>query len=117
MNYLPLLILGYLLISNKNSSYKEILNSLTEEEICMLLSYLGIDEAKAATISQALPTLLKGELDMQKIFQMGLPLITDFLSKQRQSTLTPCESEEDDLATISQAAGEEIYAQFRSYFN
>ena len=117
MNYLPLLIFGYLIISNKKSNYKEILSSLTEEDICTILNYLGIDKIKSEAISRAFPTLIKGEFDLQKILQLGLPLFSEFFNRQNQTLSQTNDFENDNLLAISEIANEEIYSQLKSYFS
>ena len=117
MNYLPLLILGYLILSNKNSSYKDILKSLTEEEISMLLGYLGIDESNCSAISQAIPTLLNDDINIQKLLQMCLPLISGFFSKKKYNFTEENDFKNDNLSAISEIANNEIYEQLKSYFN
>ena len=117
MNYLPLLLLGYFVLANKKNNYKEILSSLSEDEICALLGYLGIDENSSLLISQALPNLLSGEMDLQKIIPLALPLLTNLFNKSPQ--INPYESyvEKGDLEDIKEVASEEISNQLKCYFS
>ena len=117
MNYLPLLLLGYLLLANKKNNYKEILSSLSEDEICALLGYLGIDENSSLLISQALPNLLSGEMDLQKIIPLALPLLTNLFNKSPQSNPYESYVEKGDLEDIKEVASEEISNQLRCYFS
>jgi hypothetical protein len=117
MNYLPLLIFGYLIISNKKSNYKEILSSLSQDDICTILEYFGVDEINSMAISQAIPSLLNGDIDIAKILQIGLPLIGGFLNQRSESVNHSEDFENDDLSTISEIANEEIYSQLKHYFS
>lgn len=117
MNYLPLLLLGYFVLANKKNNYKEILSSLSEDEICALLGYLGIDENSSLLISQALPNLLSGEMDLQKIIPLALPLLTNLFNKSPQSNPYESYVEKGDLEDIKEVASEEISNQLRCYFS
>lgn len=117
MNYLPLLLLGYFVLANKKNNYKEILSSLSEDEICALLGYLGIDENSSLLISQALPNLLSGEMDLQKIIPLALPLLTNLFNKSPQSNPYESYVEKGNLEDIKEVASEEISNQLRCYFS
>ena len=117
MNYLPLLLLGYFVLANKKNNYKEILSSLSEDEICALLGYLGIDENSSLLISQALPNLLSGEMDLQKIIPLALPLLTNLFNKSPQSNPYESYVEKGDLEDIKEVASEEISNQLKYYFS
>ncbi len=117
MNYLPLLLLGYFVLANKKNNYKEILSSLSEDEICALLGYLGIDENSSLLISQALPNLLSGEMDLQKIIPLALPLLTNLFNKSPQSNPYESYVEKGDLEDIKEVASEEISNQLKCYFS
>ena len=117
MNYLPLLLLGYFVLANKKNNYKEILSSLSENEICALLGYLGIDENSSLLISQALPNLLSGEMDLQKIIPLALPLLTNLFNKSPQSNPYESYVEKGDLEDIKEVASEEISNQLKCYFS
>ena len=117
MNYLPLLLLGYFVLANKKNNYKEILSSLSEDEICTLLGYLGIDENSSLLISQALPNLLSGEMDLQKIIPLALPLLTNLFNKSPQSNPYESYVEKGDLEDIKEVASEEISNQLKCYFS
>ncbi len=117
MNYLPLLLLGYFVLANKKNNYKEILSSLSEDEICALLGYLGIDENSSLLISQALPNLLSGEMDLQKIIPLALPLLTNLFNKSPQSNPYESHVEKGDLEDIKEVASEEISNQLKCYFS
>lgn len=117
MNYLPLLLLGYFVLANKKNNYKEILSSLSEDEICALLGYFGIDENSSLLISQALPNLLSGEMDLQKIIPLALPLLTNLFNKSPQSNAYESYVEKGDLEDIKEVASEEISNQLRCYFS
>lgn len=117
MNYLPLLLLGYFVLANKKNNYKEILSSLSEDEICALLGYLGIDENSSLLISQALPNLFSGEMDLQKIIPLALPLLTNLFNKSPQSNPYESYVEKGDLEDIKEIASEEISNQLRCYFS
>jgi len=117
MNYLPLLLLGYFVLANKKNNYKEILSSLSEDEICALLGYLGIDENSSLLISQALPNLLSGEMDLQKIIPLALPLLANLFNKSPQSNPYESYVGKGDLEDIKEVASEEISNQLRCYFS
>ena len=117
MNYLPLLLLGYFVLANKKNNYKEILSSLSEDEICALLGYLGIDENSSLLISQALPNLLSGEMDLQKIIPLALPLLNNLFNKSPQSNPYESYVEKGDLEDIKEVASEEISNQLKCYFS
>lgn len=117
MNYLPLLLLGYFVLANKKNNYKEILSSLSEDEICALLGYLGIDENSSLLISQALPNLLSGEMDLQKIIPLALPLLTNLFNKSPQSNPYESYVEKGNLEDIKEVASEEISNQLKCYFS
>ena len=117
MNYLPLLLLGYFVLANKKNNYKEILSSLSEDEICALLGYLGIDENSSLLISQALPNLLSGEMDLQKIIPLALPLLTNLFNKSPQNNPYESYVEKGDLEDIKEVASEEISNQLKCYFS
>ena len=117
MNYLPLLLLGYFVLANKKNNYKEILSSLSEDEICALLGYLGIDENSSLLISQALPNLLSGEMDLQKIIPLALPLLTNLFNKSPQSNPYESYVKKGDLEDIKEVASEEISNQLKCYFS
>ncbi len=117
MNYLPLLILGYFVLSNKNANYKEILSTLTEDDIITLLCYLGVDDVNASAISHVIPNLINGDLNLQKLLPIALPFITNLFSKgPKESTVNAYQSNEG-LSEVDGIATEEITAQLKNYFS
>lgn len=117
MNYLPLLILGYFVLSNKNTNYKEILSTLTEEDIATLLCYIGIDEVNASAISHTVPNLIKGDLDLQKLLPIALPLITNLFNKKPQDLTVNDYKITEGLDEVEGIVNEEIANQLKSYFS
>ena len=117
MNYLPLLILGYFILGNKKADYKEILSNLTEEDIATLLCYLGIDEVNASTISHAIPNLINGDFDLQKIIPIALPLFINLFKQPAQDKTFTDFKNNENLDEVEGIASEEISAQLKSYFS
>lgn len=116
MNYLPLLLLIIPFLTKKEKVYKEILSSITVNDLLTILPLFGIKEDQIQAVVQVLPTILSEEFNPNTFIKQLLPLLlSTFNTTQHTANYEPVNSE--PLEPVSSFINEEISNSLRAYFS
>ena len=113
MNYLVIILLALVLIRGKNESLDNLLSSITVEDALPLLQLFGINSEHLQAITNILPNLMSGELDLLAIIKNLAPLIATFNQTSNQSNTPP---EVSGIDNIKDIAPDEILQNIQDYF-
>ena len=113
MDYLPLLLVAFLALNNKDGfNIKDLISSLSKEDILAVMQSLNLDENLSSAILEIAPTLLNGEADFSKIAKSALPLLFTAFNKTTKNDVY----ENQSLEEIEDVASDEILCCLKEYF-
>ena len=113
MDYLPILLVAFLALNNKDGfNIKDLISSLSEEDILAITQTLNLDENISSAVLQIAPAFLNGEVDFSKIAKSALPLLFTAFNKTTKNE----EYETQNLEEIKEVASDEILCSLKEYF-
>ena len=116
MNYLPLILIAIVFLTNKEKDYKQILNNFSAEDINEILKLTGLDEQVCNSISQIIPSVLEDGIDFSKIIKNALPLLMNYFLSAKAESAQDDYQEVNNKFEFEEIAGEEISAKLKEYF-
>ncbi len=122
MNYLIILLLGFLLLSKKSPSVSNILNGIDLENISPVLETFGVNSDLLNAInSPQIKDYLSGNGNIKDLLPLLIPILKEFLNKKNSSfsgenvqDFTP---KSEYLSPIKDIADESVLTTLGNYFN
>lgn len=122
MNYLIILLLGFLLLSKKSQNVSNILNGINLESISPVLETFGVNSDLLNAInSPQIKDYLSGNGNIKDLLPLLTPLLKDFLTKKSSSfsgeNVQDFTAKSEYLSPIKDIADESVLTTLGNYFN
>lgn len=122
MNYLIILLLGFLLLSKKSQNVSNILNGINLESISPVLETFGVNSDLLNAInSPQIKDYLSGNGNIKDLLPLLTPLLKDFLTKKNTSfsneNMQDFTAKSEYLSPIKDIADESVLTTLGNYFN
>jgi hypothetical protein len=123
MNFLPILLIIFLLYKNKNATLVELLNNVDIDGLSPLLEIFGVDKTILETISnKEFKDFISGNGSFKALLPLLPTLLKSFNNFNNGKNYTSEESsayyeEAQNLTPIKDIASEKIMSTLGNYFN
>lgn len=112
MNQIIIVLFLIFFLGSKNDNIKNILANISLEDVLPILQMLGINENTLQAVNTLLPSLLKGNFDIQTLIKTVMPLISTLSKNSTKSDI----SADENLSALEPFAPREVIDGMRDYF-